>query len=80
MQIMLMTQLLKDTEETADGEPEEGAKNINLSHLKLSLHNTFPEILWRKKSRIQNIWDSLLKNPEKGSGNSRIPEIKSQQR
>lgn len=28
MQIMLMTQLLKDTEETADGEPEEGAKNI----------------------------------------------------
>ena len=24
MQIMLMTQLLKDTEETAEGEPEEG--------------------------------------------------------
>ena len=52
MQIMLMTQLLKDTEETADGEPEEGAKNINLSHLKLSLHNTFPEFLRRKKFRI----------------------------
>ena len=37
MQIMLMTQLLKDTEETADGEPEEGAKNIILSHLNLKI-------------------------------------------
>ena len=70
MQIMLMTQLLKDTEETADGEPEEGAKNIILSHLKLSLHNIPSKNFYdEKKSRIARTWVSLIKNPEKGSEN-----------
>ena len=43
MQIMLMTQLLKDTEETAEGEPEEGLLTLSL-HL-FQMIKTFSENL-----------------------------------